>query len=99
MRAYPQSGCAERACRNAGWTVQHTLVILTRNPSDAISKLYADTNAIRAHIREAYSEYLLALQDAVNVQLRHLGENHGYAVNAMVCIAPPEAHTNLRSSW
>ena len=84
MRVYGALGCADSACRNAGWTVQHTLLVLTSSPSSTAAQLNADASAIKQHLHDAYAEQLQAGQLAVNVQVSQAEANEGYHLDTQV---------------
>lgn len=98
VRIYGASGCADTACRNAGWTVEHSLVVLTSLPATAMGQLHTDAAAIHAHLKEAYSQQLQAGEYAVNIQITLVGTNEGYQVDTQVrsstALSRVAAHTS-----
>jgi hypothetical protein len=107
LRVYGASGCADTACRNAGWTVEYSLVVLTSSPATTMSQLHTDAAAIRTHLKEAYSQHLQTGEYAVNVQITIVGTNEGYQVDTQVCpstamsrfafVCCHDCHTRLRA--
>lgn len=83
-RVYPHLGCADAACRNPGWTVEYSTVVLTSRPVQALAQLQEDASLLRAHLKEAYRELLLPRNDAINIKIAMIGPNEGYQVDTPV---------------
>eukprot|EP00892_Ulva_mutabilis_P009419 jgi/Ulvmu1/684/UM010_0056.1 len=91
MRVYGRAGCGEVACRSAGWTVQHSAVVITADVDGGLERLRRDAAAVRSYVRSMHGADLMRGEFAVNVQVSWLGENHGYqmemqdVMNRMLC--------------
>lgn len=83
-RVYRSPGCAAAACRNPGWTVEHTLLALSPTPADALKLLQNDAALLRALLKERYREQLLLRDGAVNIRVASIGRNAGYQIDSEV---------------
>lgn len=84
MRVYRNSGCGEVACRNSGWTVQHSAVVLVADLDGGLARLHSDAAAVRSYIRTMHGGDLMPGEYAVNVQVSWLGTNPQYQMETQV---------------
>jgi hypothetical protein len=83
-RVYPNLGCADAACRNPGWTVEYSVVVLTSRPVQTVAMLQEDASLLRTHLKETYRDLLLQRNDAINIKIAMIGPNDGYQVDTEV---------------
>ena len=84
-RVYRGPGCAAAACRNPGWTVEHTLLATSATSADTLKLLQGDADLLRAHLKERYRQHLLPREGAVNIRVASIGSNTGYQIDSEVC--------------
>lgn len=85
VHIFSQPGCIDSACRNEGWTVQHSTLVLHSNVDAAIKLLQEDAATVRAHVRREYGDYLQSYEYSVHVEVSWLGTNSHYEVESQVC--------------
>lgn len=84
LQVFSEPGCLDSACRNEGWTVQHSALVLHSRVDTASKLLQEDAAAVRAHVRREYSTFLQSEEYSVHVEVSWLGANSHYDVESQV---------------
>ena len=84
MHVFAEPGCMDSACRNEGWSVSHSALVLHSNVDEAMKLLQEDAAAVRAHVRREYGDVLRSDEYSVHVEVAWLGANSHYDVESQV---------------